>query len=199
MEELNEEYHVRSASAIFLFREVQLFHMKYSRVFVTVGTTKFDELIISLDSYHFVDSLVALNCTVLAVQIGKGDFPVNLPSLCVSAGIQYDCYRFKSDLLEEMKNSQLIISHCGAGSILEAMDLRKSLIVVVNSTLQGDHQRELSDALASDNYCLTTSPSLLLGCLSSVASGEINLETLLKIFPEVDLDLFPIVINDLFN
>ena len=173
--------------------------MKYSRVLVTVGTTKFDELIISLDSYRFVDSLVTLRCTVLAIQIGKGDFPVNLPSLCVSAGIQYDCFRFKSDLREEMKNSHLIISHCGAGSILEAMDLRKPLIVVVNSTLQGDHQQELSDALASDNFCLTTTPSALLSCLSSVASGEINLETLLKTFPEADLDLFPAVINDLFS
>ena len=45
-----------------------------------------------------------------------------------------------------MKRADMIISHCGAGSVLEAISLRKFLIVVVNSTLQGNHQTELADA-----------------------------------------------------
>jgi len=36
-----------------------------------------------------------------------------------------------------MNKSSLIISHCGAGSILEALEMEKPLIVVVNDTLQG--------------------------------------------------------------
>ena len=36
-----------------------------------------------------------------------------------------------------MNKSSLIISHCGAGSILEALEMEKPLIVVVNDSLQG--------------------------------------------------------------
>lgn len=168
-------------------------------IFVTVGTTEFNELIDYLDSSAFVDMLLSLRCRTLVLQIGRGNFPLNLPELCTAAGIQYDCFRFKADLHKEMAKSHLVLSHCGAGSIIEAMDLRKPLIVVVNSSLQGDHQRELSDALAHSNHCLTTTTSTLFGCLSGIVSGETRLESFGNPFPDADLDLFPAAIDDMFD
>ena len=173
--------------------------LTFDRVFVTVGTTEFNELISSLDHSAFVDQLVEVRCKELSLQIGRGDFPKKLQELCNSTGIIYDCYRFKPDLREEMEKSHLIVSHCGAGSILEALRLKKPLIVVVNSSLQGDHQRELSDALALDQHCLTTFPSQFQDLFWKVILKEIDLESFCKPFPGADFDLFPAAIDSLFK
>lgn len=42
------------------------------QVFVTVGTTDFDELIRVVDSEEFVLILVNLNCKKISIQIGRG-------------------------------------------------------------------------------------------------------------------------------
>ena len=70
-----------------------------------------------------------------------------------------------------MKSADLIISHCGAGSILEALGLTKPLIVVVNTTLQGNHQAELSDALSAEGYCHATTPSQLISLLKAIGES----------------------------
>jgi UDP-N-acetylglucosamine transferase subunit ALG13 len=46
-----------------------------------------------------------------------------------------------------MMDSELIISHCGAGSILEILTLQKSSIGVINEDLMDNHQRELAIAM----------------------------------------------------
>ena len=63
--------------------------------------------------------------------------PQVLCNICTKYGIECDIYRFKDTLKDDMNKSSLIISHCGAGSILEALEMEKPLIVVVNDTLQG--------------------------------------------------------------
>jgi beta-1,4-N-acetylglucosaminyltransferase len=112
----------------------------FGNIFITVGTTEFNELILSLDNQRFVDTILDLKCKQLTLQIGRGDFPNYLPDICEIKNIKYSCFRFQSDLKEVMEKSDLIISHCGAGSILEVLSLRKPLIVAVNSSLQGNHQ-----------------------------------------------------------
>ena len=171
----------------------------YRTIFLTVGTTEFVELIAAIDNITFVDVLITMGCQKLIVQIGRGIFPTILARLCEQKNIHYHCYRFKPDLLEDMQASDLIISHCGAGSILEAMNLRKPLIVVVNSTLQGNHQTELSDALAVEGHCLSTSPTLLRTILSQLVRGELDHESFTKPFPDAQLDIFPAAIDSLFG
>jgi len=41
--------------------------------------------------------------------------------------------------LEKIKSADFIISHCGAGTILEALRLNKSLLAVINNSLMNNH------------------------------------------------------------
>lgn len=171
----------------------------FDRVLVTVGTTEFDELILLLDNVVFVNLLEVLQCKTLVLQFGRGSAPDNLHDICDMRGIIFTRFRFQPDLHEEMKKADLIISHCGAGSIIEAIDLMKPLIVVVNSSLQGNHQGELSDKLSDGGHCLATTTSHLFNCLQQIISGEIQIQSFLRPFPPADLDLFPAVVDGLFH
>lgn len=71
-------------------------------------------------------------------------------------GFDYiEYFQLSSSIEEYIRAADLIISHAGAGSILEALEARKSLIVVVNHLLMNDHQLELALRLYKDKhlYC----------------------------------------------
>eukprot|EP00975_Prorocentrum_lima_P019488 4104021-Prorocentrum_lima.AAC.1 len=55
-----------------------------------------------------------------------------------------------------MERAELIVSHAGAGSIVEALRLRKKLVVVVNTALMDNHQLELAEALADRDHVVAT-------------------------------------------
>lgn len=144
----------------------------FKTVFVTVGTTEFDQLITRLDRIEFLSCLQQHGYSRLIVQYGRGTHIPNViidesETFCISA----ECYRYKSSLEEDMKRADLVISHCGAGSILEAITYGKMLIVVTNSSLQDNHQQELSDALISGNYCISTIPE---GVVDAITTNECN-------------------------
>jgi beta-1,4-N-acetylglucosaminyltransferase len=129
-------------------------------VFITVGTTEFDELVCEIDDMNFIHTLKENGFTSATLQIGRGTHePSILSSGC--SELVVEVYRFKPTLDEDMKRADLIISHCGAGSILEAVKYEKELIVVVNNSLQDNHQTELADAMSDAGYCVATVPSQL--------------------------------------
>ena len=59
----------------------------------------------------------------------------------------------------------------------------------------GNHQTELSDALAEQEYCISTCPSLLISTLSNVYNQGIDL----KAFPSTDYTLFPKLVDSLYG
>ena len=79
------------------------------------------------------------------MQYGRGAEPAppTQPPLDVAM------YRFKKSLRLDMERAALIITHAGAGSILEGLRQRAVLVVVVNDLLMDNHQAELAHALST--------------------------------------------------
>lgn len=86
-----------------------------------------------------------------------------------------------------MRDAALLISHAGAGSILEGMRLRALLLVVVNDALMHNHQTELADELQSRGHCYATTPAKLTTALEEIASAAAPLAPL----PPADEQAFP--------
>jgi UDP-N-acetylglucosamine transferase subunit ALG13 len=79
-------------------------------------------------------------------------YEINSPSpyILLSAhvvGLNVETYDFRESLLQDMTDADLIISHCGAGSILEILTLQKASIGVINEDLMDNHQHELAEAM----------------------------------------------------
>lgn len=66
-----------------------------------------------------------------------------------------------------METCDLIIGHCGAGTCLEALELRKPFIVVINEELADNHQLELAEKLSSEGYLMSTAPSDIVKCIQN--------------------------------
>jgi beta-1,4-N-acetylglucosaminyltransferase len=125
-------------------------------VFATVGTTQFDALIHALMVPSTLEALEQLGCRRLRVQYGRGAAPMPPASASARHGIEIEAYSFKPALGADMDEAGLVISHAGSGSILEALDRRKPLVVVVNEALMDNHQSELADELAAREHLVAT-------------------------------------------
>ena len=179
--------------------------------FVTVGTTSFDELVEQMDSPPLHAHLRRLGMTKLVVQIGRGTYTPK----CATAGADADlagrgeragastagqepsasgllptmCFKFAPSLDAHMRSAALIISHGGAGSIMEALGLRKPLVVVVNGALMDDHQSELAGALEERGHLRSTTCAGLEGVLADFdLSGGVP-------YPPPDLGAFPALLD----
>ncbi len=84
-----------------------------------------------------------------------------------------------------MSSSDLIISHCGAGSMLEILRLGKPAVAVVNNALLDNHQVELAEELAKEKHITVAHrPSFLIQTLKSFEWSD------RKPFPPVDASRF---------
>ena len=145
-------------------------------IFVTVGTTRFDKLIDAVTSEASLDWMISNGYSNLTIQYGTGNMP-SIPNttnastkkdhdtreqhevyykLSLSAlsstttnnrlFIKY--YNFQPTLAIDMKQADTIISHAGAGTVMEALRLHETkLCVVINTELMDNHQTELASAL----------------------------------------------------
>uniref|UniRef100_A0A7S3AUG2 UDP-N-acetylglucosamine transferase subunit ALG13 n=1 Tax=Haptolina ericina TaxID=156174 RepID=A0A7S3AUG2_9EUKA len=151
--------------------------------FVTVGTTQFDVLIQTLLSDEALALLATQGYEKLVLQIGRGDDPpaINNPPLAI------DWFRFKTSLHKDMADASLIISHAGAGSVLEGMRLRARMVVVVNDALMDNHQQELAQELHSQDHLLATTPAKLIDALQTLPQRNVQFRP----FPEPNMEAFP--------
>lgn len=141
-------------------------------IFVTVGTTSFDPLVQVSSSVEFCELIASLGYTKLTIQYGRGAYiPFSTLQSAIderqplvdSANVQCHSYRFKPSLHMDVQNATLIISHAGAGSIMEALYADKPQIVVINDQLMNNHQYELAYALEQRQYLLCcATPDMLL-------------------------------------
>ncbi|XP_056347462.1 UDP-N-acetylglucosamine transferase subunit ALG13 homolog isoform X1 [Oenanthe melanoleuca] len=133
-------------------------------VFVTVGTTSFDELIATARSPPALQALHSRGYHRLVLQVGRG----SLPQPSSSSAVAVEVFRFKDSLAEELQSADLVISHAGAGSCLETLEKGKPLIVVINDKLMDNHQLELAKQLHRDGYVLYCNCSTLVETLQSM-------------------------------
>ncbi|OEH74657.1 glycosyltransferase family 28 c-terminal domain-containing protein [Cyclospora cayetanensis] len=136
-------------------------------VLVTVGTTSFDELVLTASSEPFLRVLRRIDCAALTFQIGRGHkvpfgiSPVH-PDLS-TRGVLVDVrgipsvkvVRYITCLAASISAFHLVVSHCGAGTLLEALRKRLKVVACVNPLLLNNHQAELATQLAAGEHCVT--------------------------------------------
>ncbi|KAN0061576.1 N-acetylglucosaminyldiphosphodolichol N-acetylglucosaminyltransferase catalytic subunit alg13 [Thecaphora frezii] len=70
-------------------------------------------------------------------------------------GVELQLFQYAPSLDEYIRQSDVVISHAGAGTIIETLRLPgkpPALIVVANASLMDNHQAELADALGREGY-----------------------------------------------
>merc|ERR1719329_2102403 len=153
-----------------------------SMIFVTVGTTSFDGLVREVDSKAFHAEARKLGYTQLVVQYGRGGYE---PTLSGGEGLDLEAYRFKASLDDDVARASLMVSHAGAGSILDALRGGRRLLVVVNPDLMNNHQLELAQAMKEPGYCaMAACPAELLENLREAS------QMALTPYPPIDLGGF---------
>ncbi|KAF3940536.1 hypothetical protein ABW19_dt0207698 [Dactylella cylindrospora] len=132
------------------------------KVFITVGTTNFEDLISAVLKPSVVSLLSSQKYTHLRVQYGQAVelyqscYTAELESIISKSGITISGFAYADGevITDEFKSSELVISHAGSGSILEALRWQKRIIVVPNESLMDNHQRELADEMARQKYVI---------------------------------------------
>ena len=119
-------------------------------LFVTVGTTRFDELVEAVTTIQSLQWMDKEGFTHLIIQYGAGNEPIYPPDETLN--VQVESYDFRPSLKQDMERADLVLSHAGAGTVMEALSLQKKLVVVINTRLMDNHQTELASAMAKRNH-----------------------------------------------
>lgn len=142
------------------------------RIFVTVGTTKFDELIETVLSSEVLEVLSSKGYYEIILQVGRTLFVPDCTPRCGFVNIEY--FNLSADIISYVQNADLIISHAGAGSILDALECRKNLIVVANENLMDNHQLELAEQLYEDKHLYYCTCKTLLNTIQAMNFSQLK-------------------------
>ncbi len=118
-------------------------------IFVTVGTTRFDKLVSSVTSKIALEWMESQGFSSLTIQYGRGEKP-KLGD--ISSSVKIQSYDFRPSLKVDMEDADLIISHAGAGTVMEVLRMKKKMVVVINTDLMDNHQTELAGAMADRGH-----------------------------------------------
>ncbi|GAB0097813.1 UDP-N-acetylglucosamine transferase subunit ALG13 homolog [Sergentomyia squamirostris] len=144
--------------------------MGFRRIFITVGTTYFTDLITVVKSPEMAEVLRDLDCEEMTVQSGKESLKFGEEF----DGIATNVYSVALSIEEDIKEADLVISHAGAGTCIEVLKHKKPLIVVINDSLMGNHQVELAHQLASEGVLIYCSPGKLLDTLRQFDPADLE-------------------------
>ncbi len=109
------------------------------KIFVTVGTTSFDRMVEVVDKCAAV-----MKGYEFIFQTADGAYiPLN--------GTSFD---FIDNVDDYYDQSDVIITHAGAGSTYKLLELRKKIVVVPNLERVDKHQSDLANFLEENNYAL---------------------------------------------
>lgn len=133
--------------------------------FVTTGATApFVDLIQAALSPPTLAALAASGFTTLLVQHGSGiglsTYNSSLAALSTHppASISVSGLEFSEKIGDLIDASDLVVSHAGSGSILDALRRGKRLVVVCNEGLADNHQKELAEELEREGFLVEATP-----------------------------------------
>lgn len=160
--------------------------------FVTIGATaSFSALIKAVLSKDFCKALQSHKYTDLLIQYGKDGKTLYEQSLSLNeedfqGGSQLNISGFDIDMaglgryMRQAKGTGVkgavdgvVVSHAGSGTILDALRISVPLIVVPNTELLDNHQVELAEVLAEQEY-------VVYGRLENLAQALDDAEALRK-------------------
>lgn len=161
--------------------------MSEKQILITVGTTKFENLIKAIDSEKFYEMLINNGFTKIIFQKGYGEYiPKNYKNYENKIKIQIS--EILNNFENIIKSSELIISHGGAGIILESLKNKRKVIVCVNDKLMDNHQIELATSLHENGYVYyCKNLSNIIEDTEKVISNHFKL----KEYPEFNYDIIP--------
>ncbi|KAF2861311.1 glycosyltransferase family 1 protein [Piedraia hortae CBS 480.64] len=152
--------------------------MSSKTCFVTIGATaQFPALITAATSHQFLSALRDLSYSELMIQFGQeGEAPydeeIEIYSVTIARlrvrGFNLDRSGMEKYMCTARDSGGAVISHAGAGTVLEALISRCPLIVVPNSALLDNHQVELAEALAEKGMLVHGSCEGLAGDLGRI-------------------------------
>jgi beta-1,4-N-acetylglucosaminyltransferase len=107
-------------------------------IFVTVGTSEFDQLVERMDELApFLDNQVV-------AQIGNGRY--------VLRNCEY--FRFAPSLDPYYDKADIVVAHGGLGTTMEVLAKGKKLISVENTNCIDDHQTDILGFFAKEGYLI---------------------------------------------
>ncbi|OAP65594.1 hypothetical protein AYL99_01566 [Fonsecaea erecta] len=156
------------------------------RCFVTIGATApFNSLVRAVLEPTFIQPLREAGYTQLRIQYGDHEGETIFQRRCealrdvgLDKGIEITGFGFNREGLRgEMlavkggspQDEGMVISHAGSGSVLDALRIGVPIVVVPNTDLLHNHQVELAEALAEQEYVIHGKLDNLAG---SIASAE---------------------------
>jgi beta-1,4-N-acetylglucosaminyltransferase len=107
-------------------------------IFVTVGTTEFDELI------RQMDELAPRLDEPVICQIGRGTF---LPRRC-------EHFRYAPSLERYLQQARVVVGHGGLGTIMAAVRLGKPFVGISNRGRPDQHQDQILSSFESRRYAI---------------------------------------------
>jgi len=116
------------------------------KAIVTVGSTKFDLLMQSIDTPLFFAALKRFGFDHVLIQYGTSEYTFK-HSDGAGTGVRVELVKYKPELSKEFSSVGLLITHGGAATILEALRARTTCVAVPNTMLMSDHQSGFARAL----------------------------------------------------
>jgi len=129
---------------------------------VTVGSTVFDELIQAIDCDEFLAVVQHLGFRKLTVQHGATALRLQCLRTGPVGGVEVECLTYSPEVPRLIAEAGLVVSHAGAGSLLDALRSSARVVAVPNERLMNNHQTQLARALAAPGYVATCSCQELL-------------------------------------
>ena len=104
-------------------------------IFVTVGHTHYNALFkavneqLSSDKYHIVN------------QISEGTYTPD----------NHKYFKYSTQIQDEIMKADLVITHAGAGSVFNLLEIAKPTLIVPNFDRIDNHQKDIADFVMKNN------------------------------------------------